>query len=159
VAFNVNYFRPHVFGLEAVREVTAFVAAFDPEIDDPQMKGMGKGPYTPAGFLSGWNAGNRSAYDAIGKMEEADLSAPPRMPRARLESYWIWNVHRALLQDLLGSVEMLPCFVPKIFVAQVSGRARTGVIWDATIPILLPEVDAVFVPTDDGLRDVPHAAL
>ncbi|MPW22977.1 hypothetical protein GCT13_40890 [Paraburkholderia sp. CNPSo 3157] len=69
VAFNVNYFRPHVFGLEAEAEVHAFVMRFSPKIEDPQLHGMGAGPYAPERFLSGWNTGNEAAYEAILQMQ------------------------------------------------------------------------------------------
>src|SRR6266481_6601745 len=34
-SFNMNYFRPHVFGLEAEPEVAAFVDHFDSTVFDP----------------------------------------------------------------------------------------------------------------------------
>ncbi len=59
VAFNLNYYRPHFFGLEAAPEVEAFVWAFNLTIDDPQIEGMSDGPFSVDGLLRGWNAGNR----------------------------------------------------------------------------------------------------
>src|SRR5262245_23974370 len=56
VSFNMNYNRPHIFGLEAELEVSAFVQFFRVLVDDPQDAGMGQGAYTPQGFLQGWNA-------------------------------------------------------------------------------------------------------
>src|SRR5262249_50752984 len=61
VHFNMNYFRPHTFGLEAERVLTPFVKRFKLVVDDPQVEGMGQGKYSPAGFLRGWNEGNRFA--------------------------------------------------------------------------------------------------
>src|SRR5262245_51012028 len=60
--FNMNYFRPHVFGLEAEPVLTALVKDLDLAISDPQNEGMGDGEYTPEGFLRGWNAGNRFGH-------------------------------------------------------------------------------------------------
>lgn len=57
-AFEVNYNRPNFFGLEAEIELSAFVTEFQPRIHDPQMRGMGDGPYFGEGFLSGWNFWN-----------------------------------------------------------------------------------------------------
>ena len=48
--FEVNYIRPSFFGIEAERELSALVAAFQPRIEDAQMKGMGDGPYSREGF-------------------------------------------------------------------------------------------------------------
>jgi hypothetical protein len=38
--FEINYFRPSYFGIEAEKELAAFVAAFQPSIEDPQMYGV-----------------------------------------------------------------------------------------------------------------------
>lgn len=38
-SLNLNYFRPHIFGLEAEQEIRAFVECFQPSIEDPQMHG------------------------------------------------------------------------------------------------------------------------
>jgi hypothetical protein len=48
--FEINYQRPSFFGTEAEIELSAFVAAFQPRIEDPQMRGMGQGPYSREGF-------------------------------------------------------------------------------------------------------------
>src|SRR5262249_30275746 len=51
VSFNMNYNRPHIFGLEAELDVSAFVQFFRVLVDDPQDAGMGQGAYTSQGFL------------------------------------------------------------------------------------------------------------
>src|SRR5262249_38215064 len=61
IAFNMNYFRPHVFGLEAEPEVAAFVRHFELGVEDPQGAIAGA-DYDAAGFLRGWDEGNRAAY-------------------------------------------------------------------------------------------------
>src|ERR1700743_190727 len=38
--FEVNFFRPSFFGLEAEIELSAFIAMFRPRIFDPQIDGM-----------------------------------------------------------------------------------------------------------------------
>src|SRR5262249_13577013 len=59
VYFNMNFYRPHTFGLEAAEVLGRFVERFDLTVDDPQSEGMGQGEYSREGFLRGWNAGNR----------------------------------------------------------------------------------------------------
>src|ERR1700748_2239128 len=54
VSLNLNYFRPHIFGLEAEPEVRALVEHFNFLVSDPQVGGMGEGEYSAEGFLSGW---------------------------------------------------------------------------------------------------------
>src|SRR5205809_479293 len=58
LSFNINYFRPHFFGLEAEGELSALTSRFSLRVDDPQNEGMGRGDYSREGFLRGWNAGN-----------------------------------------------------------------------------------------------------
>jgi hypothetical protein len=55
VAFNINYFRPSYFILEAELEVSAFVREFELKISDPQIGGMGEGEYRSDLLVSGWN--------------------------------------------------------------------------------------------------------
>src|SRR5262249_45535066 len=69
VWFNMNYFRPHFFGLEAADELDDFVQALDLTVSDPQAEGMGEGEFSREGFLRGWNAGNRFAHQASAQME------------------------------------------------------------------------------------------
>jgi hypothetical protein len=54
--FEINYCRPSYFGIEAEKVLSDFVAVFQPRIEDPQIQGMGEGPYSGEGFLSGWNS-------------------------------------------------------------------------------------------------------
>src|SRR5947209_13417532 len=53
VHFNVNYFRPHTFALEAARVLGPLVKRFDLVVDDRQTDGMGQGEYSEEGFLRG----------------------------------------------------------------------------------------------------------
>ena len=147
VAFNLNYFRPHIFGLEAAAEVTAFVQALKPEISDPQHDGMADGPYTEEGFLRGWNAGNAFSHQAAFAQYQPELVT---MPRAQLESLWRWNLQRAATTTVVNEIELIDCFVPKIWAASTSRGLRTYVVWDTTFPILLPEVDDVVAAGKNG---------
>lgn len=143
VAFNLNYYRPHFFGLEAAPEVAAFVSAFDLTIDDPQNDGMGEGPFSIDGFLRGWNAGNRFGYRAILSQDES-----PKVqiyPTAELERVWRWNLNRAALQNQIG--EML--FVPKFMFFKGLQQARSAVVWPDACPIFIPKADIVIVLRDE----------
>lgn len=108
-AFNLNYFRPHVFGLEAEPELTAFVEAFSCAIHDPQNRGMGEGPYSPDGFLSGWNLGNRFGYGAIGASGVGDDTLI--VDDHAIERVWRCNHERRALQAQLGEAHFAPLIV------------------------------------------------
>jgi hypothetical protein len=140
VSFNVNYYRPHPFGLEAELEVGAFVRHFDLMVSDPQTSGMGEGEYSRDGFLSGWNAGNEFAYRAIASQNQSKASLT--LPASKLRAYWHWNFQRAERQVNLGD----SMFVPKILFIDVTGETRTAAAWGDGIPVLLPSVDLVLVP-------------
>ena len=146
LSFNLNYFRPHVFGLEAAEELAAVTARFSLQVDDPQIRGMGRGAFTSAGFLGGWNAGNLAAHRAL-LSSAHDGHAPlahHSLPAATLERAWRWNYGRESLQDAIGDV-----FVPKISFVQQGGAARTFVVWGDAIPVALPDVDLLVLVRDE----------
>lgn len=142
--FNVNYVRPHIFGLEAEPELAAFVRHFDLTVEDPQLSGMGEGEYSRDGFLAGWNAGNDFGYRAM-----ADRSGPSFadyvLPTERIETCWRWNLARRRLQQRLGD----EVFVPRIMFIEVAGKPLSICAWPDGIPIALPQVDAVVVDRDE----------
>ena len=53
ISFNLNFFRPHFFALEAEIEVKEFIDKFGFSINDPQNEGMAEGPFTKEGFIRG----------------------------------------------------------------------------------------------------------
>jgi len=140
VAFTLNFFRPHVFGLEAEPELTAFVRRFDLLVSDPQTDGMGDGEYSPEGFLRGWNNGNAFGYRAM--LQQQPGAVHHTMPSALIETVWRWNRSVEERQQGIGD----GAFVPTVFFFDVAGTLRTGVVWGDAIPILLPRVDVVMAP-------------
>jgi hypothetical protein len=146
VAFNMNYFRPHVFGLEAEPEVRAFVARFSPKVEDPQMGGMVS--YARERFLSGWNTGNEAAYGGILQMQQPTRKLYT-LPSADLERIWRWNLLIEQTQAKFGQ----SLFVPRIMLLAVNGELTTAVAWGDGIPELIPEVQAVFVVRDELSSD------
>lgn len=143
VAFNLNYYRPHFFGLEAAPEVGAFIAAFNLTIDDPQTDGMGEGPFSVDGFIRGWNAGNRFGYRAI--LSRDDRPATQVYPTSELERIWRWNLNRAALQNRMGEA----LFVPKFMFFKGGTQARSAVVWPDACPIFMPKADIVIVLRDE----------
>jgi hypothetical protein len=137
--FEMNYFRPSFFGIEAEKEMSAFIAAFKPRIEDPQMHGMGEGPYTREGFLSGWNFGN--VFSASGRSPNKEYGWKIAvMPADQLRAVWEWNYQQAVRADRNPSL-----FVPVIRFLLSKGRCSRAVIWGQGMPALLPKVDYVLV--------------
>ncbi|MBV8759379.1 MAG: hypothetical protein JO257_18975 [Deltaproteobacteria bacterium] len=161
VSFNINYYRPHVFGLEAATELTSFIERFGLEIEDPQMHGMGKGPYTADGFLRGWNAGNEFAHSAIASNE--GVERPLALPAVRNAAVWRWNYAKdAIVDELEANLgDVPPCFVPTVMMVVPEGGSdvKTIVVWDVQMAIAIPEVDLVVTHDDRGLWAADRAAV
>ena len=137
--FEINYNRPSFFGIEAERELTAFVAAFEPRIEDAQIEGMGEGPYSGEGFLRGWNFGN--VFSVRAGLSRWSDRAIDTMPADQLRTVWSWNYQCAERRKRLGHRR----FVPTIMFFRIEGRASRVVVWGEGTPILLPIVDHVLV--------------
>jgi hypothetical protein len=139
-SFNLNYYRPHYFGLEAEPEVMKFVERFGFSIHDPQTEGMGDGPYSSDGFLRGWNHGNEFGYSAVLRSER-----PPEhvwlLPTQRLEAIWRWNCQTETIQAAFRE----DIFVPTIFFMSVEGKLASTVVWPDAISELIPEVDFLYI--------------
>lgn len=134
VAFNLNFFRPHVFGLEAEPEVAAFVAAFDCAIHDPQTDGMGDGAYSAEGFLRGWNVGNAFGYRSLRQHgTPADVMIAGD---ALIERVWRWNLHRKECQASFGEGHFLPLVS---WAKRISdGSPIAYAVWTEGVPTAFP---------------------
>ncbi|WP_321871954.1 hypothetical protein [Paraburkholderia tropica] len=148
-AFNMNFFRPHVFALEAEPEVRSFVERFSARVQDPQKDGMGDGPYSTNGFLNGWNTGNEYACEAALTMQ-APSHKFYTLPANEIERVWRWNFSIASTQASFGE----SLFVPRIMPLLINGELRTVVVWGDGIPELIPEVDMLLIIRDE-LAPVP----
>lgn len=138
-ALNLNYFRPSFFGLEAEGEVSALVAAFEPKIEDPQLDGMGSGPYSQEGFLRGWNTGNEFGVRAF--IQQETKTVVPFLPSSVIQGVWDWNSSRTSRMEKLGQDQ----FIPLIMYFDVDGKTCTAAIWPEALPVILPVVDMVLI--------------
>ena len=84
VSFNMNFFRPSFFALEAEPELSRVVSDLDLVVLDPQNDGMGEGNFDPARFVSGWRKGNEFGYSAILR-EPSGQTNIVSMPTDKLE--------------------------------------------------------------------------
>jgi hypothetical protein len=140
VSFNMNFYRPHTFGLEAVGEVEQFIRAFDLLVDDPQ-GAMIDGHFSAAEFLKGWNEGNEFGYRAI--VANNRTERPLVLPRESLEKVWRWNSQRDDLQERYNEADV---FVPRILFLKENQIVRTAVVWGDGVAIAVPSVDRIIVP-------------
>ena len=142
--FELNYFRPSYFGLEAEIELTALVARFAPRIEDAQINGMGQGPYSSEGFLRGWNYGNVFAAGAI--LASHPQHKVPVLPASKLLTAWKWNYNREQRLAQVGERQ----FVPSIMTVAVANTPSLVVVWALGMPVILPQVDYVMVGRDES---------
>ncbi|HEX4350991.1 MAG TPA: hypothetical protein VH251_11415 [Verrucomicrobiae bacterium] len=140
VSFNLNYYRPHIFGLEAEIEVDSFVKNFDLPVSDPQMDGMGEGEYSTEKFLSGWNKGNEFGYRAI--LQQNPGTNPSTLSTAQIENCWRWNLMQPRLQQQLGE----SVFVPRFMFLLREGKVLTTIVWPDGIPSAVPVAEVVIIP-------------
>jgi hypothetical protein len=144
VTFNLNYCRPHFFGLEAASEVEALIEHFEFGIDDPQSAGMANGPFSVNGFLKGWNQGNAFGYRAV--LDSANSSDRPwTRPSKELEAIWKWNFERDRIQESLQD----DIFVPRVFWGTLDERLYSMVVWPDGIPTLIPDVEILVVGREE----------
>ncbi len=153
IKFNINYFRPSYFIMEAEIEVSALVRAFDLVVDDPQWKGMGKGEYDAKVLMSGWNAGNESAYDIILETPE-QRSHLRTLPSATVLQAWRWNFERDARQQSVGDTK----FVPRIQFLEVEGQMTSAMFWPDGAPLVAAPVDKFILGGENLLRRRPDMA-
>ncbi len=135
--FEVNYSRPSHFALESEIELAALAAEFAPEIEDPQIDGMGEGPYSRDGFMSGWNFGNTSSVRS--RLSGQPDDEFPIMPQSKLHAAWSWNYR----SDAWVEKANHQLFVPAIEFVRINGVPSRVAVWPTGMPIFLPKVDHV----------------
>lgn len=139
--FNLNYYRPHYFALEAEPEVRRFIDHFHCTIHDYQDAGMGDGPYSREGFLKGWNHGNQFGYNAILTGKNAP-SLVYSKSTSELDQIWKWNDEVDRRQAELSE----DIFIPRIFFVTVNGTLGSVCIWPDGISTLIPATDYLYIP-------------
>ncbi len=139
VAFNLNFFRPHVFGLEASVELEEFCRTFEAVVHDAQGEMEDEAPFSRDAFLQGWNNGNLFGYRAMLKEQTEPVYT---WPARRIWEVWAWNYTLPENED--RTVDGM--FVPSIFTMGENGQAVSCAIWPPGCPILLPTVDFLLVP-------------
>ncbi len=149
LSFNLNYYRPHTFGLEAELELSDLVGTFRLLVDDPQNEGMGRGEYSRDGFLQSWNTGNAFGHHAYMSREaEGDVPLAPgsgfQLPASELERLWTWNFNYKSLQERLE----VDAYVAPIRLIKLEDRPVSFAVWVDGIPEAFPKVDFLFLVRD-----------
>lgn len=137
--FEINYGRPGYFAVEADIELRALLAAFDASVEDPQMRGMGSGPYSTEGFLRGWTYGNDFLTSTL--IRDGSIGQRHLFPGKLLHDVWEWNYRR---RERMAATDD-GRFVPLIWLREIDGRDCLVTLWGNGMPTTLPQVDYVFV--------------
>ena len=119
--------------------MTALVERFRWTASDPQIDGMGEGPYRREGLISGWTSGNEFAVRAmIPPVRESMYS----LPTATLMRSGEWNYGSKSLQEQVGEDR----YVPLIAFIALDFKAYTAAMWPDAFPTVLPVVDYLIIP-------------
>lgn len=137
LSFNLNMFRPHVFGLEAASELRAVVDAFELQVIDPQSDSEDS-YFSEEKFLATWNKSNEFGYKS---MLAQGAEVPATLPTATIETCWRWNLMKDALQEQLGE----DVFAPRFMYVKHGGQVLPAVVWPDGIPIALPEGAALVI--------------
>lgn len=147
IAFNLNYLRPHVFGLEAAEEISTFFTTHDLIIGDPQDN---MGAFCKQEFIEKWNKHNKYAYEAVltkNDIKEKYCTAPTWL----LEKTWKWNYAiNNLAQKISPNGDF---FIPKIFFCKINNKLQTGIVWGDAVSIAIPEYIDIIVLCKDKIRE------
>ena len=147
---------PHTRAIELVEEVDALVRAFDLEADDPQMDGMGRGPFDRDAFERGCLKASRFGLAVQIGMNGA---APALYDDERLTAHWRWNrAHEETSRKFTDEI-----FVPSIAYMASGDRVLATVTWTGDMPFVLPDVDAIVTVDKSGgevsLKTIPVSAI
>lgn len=152
VSFEIGYARPHSFALEARLELERLVERFGLSVNDPQLQGMGTGPWDAAAFVRGWLAGNQVALSVLlGRLYDAGESVKslPLLPEAEIRRHWQWNYARRGIEEALGVL------APRVFFFRgEDGRILSVIGWPDAQPIALPGVDCALLHGSESDRCV-----
>ena len=149
VLVEVDYVRPTCFLVEAEIETSALLARFPAKIHDPQIGGMGDGPYSKQGFLDGWRDGN--AFEIGEKLAAQPGAAVLTMPAQKLAQSWLWNFKLPR-----NSTSRTGHFTPRILYALIAGNLVTAAVWGWNVDTLLPKVDYVLLSRWRGAAENPQ---
>jgi hypothetical protein len=152
LSFEIGYARPHSFALEARLELERVVERFGLSVNDPQLQGMGIGPWDAAAFVRGWLAGNQMALSVLlGRLYDAGESVKslPLLPEAEIRRHWQWNYARRGIEEMLGVA------VPRVFFFRgEGGRIFSMIGWPDAQPLALPGVDCALLHDSDSDKRV-----
>jgi hypothetical protein len=152
IHFNMNYFRPHTFGLEAAEVLPGLVQHFHFVVDDPQSQGMGQGEFSVEGFLRGWNAGNRFAAGTFRRLRgegEQRIGSSLHLPTALNRAYWEWNYNRQDIGEDFAGCDLIDVYVPPIWFCQEDGQVKAFTLFPNLVPTAVPKADYVLMLRDE----------
>ena len=158
LTFSLNLFRPHVFAIEAERELRAVVAECDLTVHDPQVVGSSWTEYDGNAFVNNWSRANRRAHAHI-------LGAPEppvllHLPRETLERIWRWNYDIEHTHKENGGTYTASLVAFARRGIEVTTMATIDVRWSSLVPrvdivrLIRGEQATAYVGWDDVAREL-----
>lgn len=125
VSFNINCFRPHIFGLEAEIEILSFMEHFDLFALDPHIEdGMKPLKYDNGDFFESWSIGNKHSYQFM-STQDGLFDDKGFLPTTVLTRCWKWNYEAENLRKQYS--EQL--IVHRIFCISLDNKIVTCMAW------------------------------
>lgn len=147
IEFNINYFRPHYFALEAKEELLAFCMNFPSTIIDPQRESRSK-KFDGEMFLKSWQENNQLASQVL--KSKSTLEEYKLVPTELLTQFWEWNYNIDKLHS--GTLSHRDVFIPKLMLYEEEKHIQLLSLWPEGLPVVLPRNVDIIIARKQWLR-------
>lgn len=142
---SMNFCRPSIFITEALHEIDELVNDVGLNFFDPQVGGVGAGPFDLDKMYDNWLELNEKAIiDFARSLNDSDPQIP-LVPYDHMKALWEWNYTRET-RDIAFKVEGVTVNIPRLLITVYDQQAEVAVIWDFVQPIALPKVNLILFP-------------
>ncbi len=147
LSFNINYFRPDFFGLEAFPVVDEFIKRFNLFVINPQEDDLSLIQPKMGSLYKSWSKSNKKVITQ--HFEEFELI---HFDKDLSDYSWVYNFKIEGLINEFGD----DLYIPKIdyFLNTHLNQIQTSIIWPIDAPIVLPKVD--FYLLTETIDDEPQ---
>jgi hypothetical protein len=139
-SFNINFFRPNYFGLEAFPIIDRLIEALYLYVLNPQNDEDSDNPikFEKGDLLASWIRSNSRVTQSQHK--EFNLEY---MPEDKSNYFWWYQFHKIELENHISE----DIYIPNLFIIKSieDSQLYTACAWTTHIPLLLPVVDYVII--------------
>ncbi|MGN6671303.1 MAG: hypothetical protein ACTHJ4_07185 [Candidatus Nucleicultricaceae bacterium] len=137
--FNINFCRPHYFGLEAAKELSEFFINFPSTIIDPQAENTTE-KFDEQSFLNNWL--NHNTFACRAAKPQLCLSKYKPLSTSLLDQFWKWNY--SIDNLVYTTLSNLDVYISPLHLYQESNLIKPLSFWPDGISIVLPrDIDII----------------